>query len=618
MPNGTSCADDSLCNGQETCQQGVCAPGVNVECGNDCLICSSQTGQCVAVAEGSPCEGAFTCSANQCVAGVCEPGPRATCFTVSGTVTGLLGSGLALRNRDNGDVRTITTNGDFTFEVPVPNGQHYTIVIDTQPTTPPQICRITQHSGSIAGASVTNVVVSCGRCGNHVVDPGEQCDHGDVLNGDGCSSICRNEACTPGQDSDGDRLDDCAETNTGEFLSQTNTGTDPNNADTDGDGLSDGDETLGTAAGLDLPALGASPVRKDLFLELDWFDDNAECGHHSHRPTPNLIAIVKSVFANSPLLNPDGSLGIDLHVDYGQDTGTSGPLTGGNWLADREVFSSSPPEAIGAELEILRSSHFAANRNGAFSYGILVHRIEGSALFVGPGKVFIASPTGCDICRLCGERSQDHSVAWLLLAGLGENLGLNIGGDNDCTLKPNYPSLMNVRWRGHVDLDCDDMHDNVFDFSRGSRPPLNENALDETSGVCGGFAPIDWNGNGIIDEIPVSVDVNSYPGAMSACGGDRTTLNDHNDWDNMIFTQTAQNHDNALAPPYLIATHPAQLDRQPTHPRQSTTRAVHTGCQSGTAANQSLIIIAIISLLVIVGATKKAKSQSQKPTIVFA
>ena len=43
-------------------------------------------------------------------------------------------------------------------------------------------------------------------------------------------------------DTDGDGLSDNVETNTGIFVSLADTGTDPNNADTDGDGLSDGDE----------------------------------------------------------------------------------------------------------------------------------------------------------------------------------------------------------------------------------------------------------------------------------------------------------------------------------------------------------------------------------------
>ena len=43
------------------------------------------------------------------------------------------------------------------------------------------------------------------------------------------------------QDSDGDGISDVYETNTGIYISPTNTGTDPNIADTSGDGLRDGE-----------------------------------------------------------------------------------------------------------------------------------------------------------------------------------------------------------------------------------------------------------------------------------------------------------------------------------------------------------------------------------------
>ena len=52
---------------------------------------------------------------------------------------------------------------------------------------------------------------------------------------------------TPPVDTDGDGLDDSVETNTGVYVSETDTGTDPSNADTDGDDVNDGDEvTNGT------------------------------------------------------------------------------------------------------------------------------------------------------------------------------------------------------------------------------------------------------------------------------------------------------------------------------------------------------------------------------------
>jgi hypothetical protein len=45
-------------------------------------------------------------------------------------------------------------------------------------------------------------------------------------------------------DDDGDGLSDSVETNTGVYVSETNTGTDPNNPDTDGDGTGDNADAL--------------------------------------------------------------------------------------------------------------------------------------------------------------------------------------------------------------------------------------------------------------------------------------------------------------------------------------------------------------------------------------
>jgi hypothetical protein len=64
------------------------------------------------------------------------------------------------------------------------------------------------------------------------------------------------------RDSDGDGLNDGVETNTGTFVSATDTGTDPNNVDTDGDGFSDGIET-NTGVFVSLTNTGTDPNNAD-------------------------------------------------------------------------------------------------------------------------------------------------------------------------------------------------------------------------------------------------------------------------------------------------------------------------------------------------------------------
>jgi len=80
-------------------------------------------------------------------------------YTLSGTVTGLAGSGLVLRN-NGGDDRAISTNGSFTFATAIADGSSYAVTIATQPIG--QTCTVTNGSGSMAGANVIDIVVQCG------------------------------------------------------------------------------------------------------------------------------------------------------------------------------------------------------------------------------------------------------------------------------------------------------------------------------------------------------------------------------------------------------------------------------------------------------------------------
>jgi 6-phosphogluconolactonase len=60
---------------------------------------------------------------------------------------------------------TISSNGNFAFSRRVANGTVYSVSVESQPVNPAQICTVNNGSGTVDGADVTNVIVSCGQTG---------------------------------------------------------------------------------------------------------------------------------------------------------------------------------------------------------------------------------------------------------------------------------------------------------------------------------------------------------------------------------------------------------------------------------------------------------------------
>lgn len=83
-----------------------------------------------------------------------------TSFAIRGTVSGLQGSGLVLRN-NNGDDVGVQTDGGFAFPTAIPSGSAYQVTVATQPSNPTQACSVQNGSGSVADRNVENVVVTC-------------------------------------------------------------------------------------------------------------------------------------------------------------------------------------------------------------------------------------------------------------------------------------------------------------------------------------------------------------------------------------------------------------------------------------------------------------------------
>ena len=87
-------------------------------------------------------------------------GSPVSTYSIGGSVSGLVGSGLVLQLNAANDL-AIAADGSFTFTAPLADGSVYTVSVLTQPTGPAQTCSIVNGSGTLAGADVTDVQVSC-------------------------------------------------------------------------------------------------------------------------------------------------------------------------------------------------------------------------------------------------------------------------------------------------------------------------------------------------------------------------------------------------------------------------------------------------------------------------
>lgn len=86
-------------------------------------------------------------------------------YSIGGTVSGLVGTGLILENSSDSELLPISpANGNqtFTFTNLVPTGTAYTVSISAQPTGPVQTCVVSAGTGSgTATANVTTVSITC-------------------------------------------------------------------------------------------------------------------------------------------------------------------------------------------------------------------------------------------------------------------------------------------------------------------------------------------------------------------------------------------------------------------------------------------------------------------------
>ena len=83
----------------------------------------------------------------------------ATLYSIGGTVSGLAGTGLVLQN-NGGNNSPVNANGTFALNAPIAKNSSYNVTVLTQPSTPAQVCVVTNGTGT-ATANVTNIQVTC-------------------------------------------------------------------------------------------------------------------------------------------------------------------------------------------------------------------------------------------------------------------------------------------------------------------------------------------------------------------------------------------------------------------------------------------------------------------------
>lgn len=94
-------------------------------------------------------------------------GGGGTTYDLQVTVSGLTGTGLVLQN-DGGDDLGIDNDGQHTFATALPNNAAYNVQVSVHPTGP-QTCTVSNGSGTVSGADITNVTVQCANAVPHTL-----------------------------------------------------------------------------------------------------------------------------------------------------------------------------------------------------------------------------------------------------------------------------------------------------------------------------------------------------------------------------------------------------------------------------------------------------------------
>ncbi len=342
-------------------------------------------------------------------------------------------------------------------------------------------------------------------------------------------------------------------------------------ADTDGDGIPDAWEDNGVTIDghyINLPAMGASPTHKDVFVQVNAMD--------GLRPSNGAMRAIQAAFNNAPVDNPDSTTGIHLHIDNGPSSEMN-PATGQTWgslseAADfpyQSMFGPADPQTgafpwTTAFDPVKQATFTNTGREPIFHLAFAISQFDGSAgqyghtgLSRSTDSVMASSDYMVSMGLLC-QRNHTNvcpqgRVAGTFMHELGHNLGLHHGGQDNINYKPNYPSVMNYLFQYSLVPGP-----RGLDYSRIGTPDmpiLDESNLDENVGIGAPLAspfanvftyvpvcnyagvmmsgPVDFNCDGNATETGVAANLNPEAGG----GDDNSTdvMVPYDDWSNLTY-----------------------------------------------------------------------------------
>lgn len=376
--------------------------------------------------------------------------------------------------------------------------------------------------------------------------------------------------------------------------------------DTDLDGLLDVWETAGlevTGDGIaDLSLPGADPNRLDLFVEVDCLVDDANGDgdatdpvDHHHCPELAAIRSVVQSFADAPVANLDGSVGIQIHIDtgplYGAGAITAVTGAGGAVGSFGDLGGGGTPIAEGGNLVVdwdgapgspatsfydLKAMSFDPVRAWVYRYSLWAHQTNASAP-VDDCTSGWAEAIGCNdflVTLACGDPDAHgfgvgsvDQQAGTFMHELGHCLGLGHGGSDDVNYKANYLSVMNYSFQ-FCGVPASPFGPDYLrggcDFSPLRLADLVETSLDECAGLDSGalgFGPIDWDGDGTLEGVSCAAPNTTNVSADLNFDGSGSTLVSFDDWSNLLFGfQTLSSFANGVSAPTIIDADPATLE----------------------------------------------------------